>query len=112
MELIKNTPIYFKKLVQTESTSPNADYIGFKEKLPKSEAHKILWKGEEWIVGRDQFRTRDEAMSEAAKRFDAEISKATETNPKHPELVMGISRATLKKRIKFVQQHLVNGEVK
>lgn len=104
--LPKNTPIYFRKCVQTEETPANALYVSFKATLPSAEAHEILYSGERWIVGRHQFHTTDEAMLEAAARFNLEIVMATKANPKNPEKALGISVSTLRKRMKFVQQHL------
>lgn len=111
-ELLKNAAVFFKKKVQTEDTLPDAKYIRFMGQLPNGEAHCIEWHGEEWIVGRDQFRTYDEALSDAAIRHKKEIEAARLQNPSEPHKAMGISVATLRKRMKFVQQHLVNGEAK
>lgn len=110
MELKKNTPIYFKKRVQTEDTLPDAQYVRFMGQIPNGEAHEIYWHSEKWIVGRDQFRTLQEAFSDAAIRHDADIKKAKINNPTEPHKALGISKTTLKKRMKFVQQHLVNGD--
>lgn len=110
--LNKNAAVFFIKKVQTEDTLPDAKYIRFMGQLPNGEAHCIEWQGEEWIVGRDQFRTLDEALSDAAIRHKKEIEEARLKNPTEPHKAMGISVATLRKRMKFIQQHLVSGDAK
>ena len=105
----RNTPIFFKKLPQTEETKTNAVYIRSLGQLNGEEICEIKYLQELWKVAESEVLTERMGRLRRAQQIDGEISAVRTDGMKNKQLAdaLKISTSTLKKRLEFCQNHLL-----
>lgn len=110
MNLIKNTPLFFKKLPITEDTKPNATFVRDMGVVAGAAVCEIEWHSERWIVKCSEVLPVHLALREAANKYRDQIEAARVGKITRQEIAkaMGVSESTPAKRMTFVKTHATN----
>lgn len=104
----RNEPLFFKEKPSCDHPIADAEFIRDMGICQGEPVCEIRWKGSLWIVRYSEVKTKEVAIAELREKWTGEIETAKKSVlPKTTKVAiaaaLGISTATLRKRMKFLE---------
>lgn len=108
-DLAPNQPVFFRKQPKGPDTAPDAQFIRTVAELNGQSVIEVLYRSEKWKCRRSDVRIPSVAFSDLARQWHQEINlqiAAGKHKRDQQAKALGVSLTTLRKRLRFIQNHL------
>lgn len=106
--LLKDQPVFFRKIPVTEATPPNATVNRYLGPLNGEQVVEIFHAGAKWLVKESELLDIDAALARRAEELNAKIEASKTKHSRRPDLIrdLGICESTYRRWNRIIQNYL------